>query len=305
MNLYRYSLSGFNFECNIELPDLLNAEGNVDFQIIVTEAISGRIPPQATTLNYYANEQLKLVCIKKDKLGFVAIWNNTNLEYTPPKHFDEEKIKMNLLGTIYMIMATCVGYTALHAACIVVNNKAVLFCGKSGVGKSSLTAYFYSKGHAILSDDITTVKLSKSGTPIAYPSVPRIKLTPYALNLIGKKEENFTVIPSHSLKYKLVTKPNKIPEPYPIGAIVFPLFEQDTPRFEMISGLLPKKEISKHIFRKKIALNPTFIEGTNRIIFDLMGNANMYFFRRPKDEQGSLDSFTFIENKLITLLNTP
>ena len=45
-----------------------------------------------------------------------------------------------------------------HASAIKINGKAYLFCGESGVGKSTLAGYFHKLSYAVLSDDISIVK---------------------------------------------------------------------------------------------------------------------------------------------------
>lgn len=45
------------------------------------------------------------------------------------------------------------GYFCLHAAAMCIEDKVVLLIGKKGAGKSTLSAYFHSKGHEIWCDD--------------------------------------------------------------------------------------------------------------------------------------------------------
>jgi hypothetical protein len=63
----------------------------------------------------------------------------------------------------------------LHASGIVDNKEAILFIGKSGFGKSSLSASF--KSNKFISEDAIMIKKSKKEY-IAYPSSPYLKLDP-------------------------------------------------------------------------------------------------------------------------------
>lgn len=63
----------------------------------------------------------------------------------------------------------------LHSSGIIIDKKAVLFIGKSGSGKSSLTASF--KPNEFISEDAVLIKKNKEEY-IAYPSFPYLKLDP-------------------------------------------------------------------------------------------------------------------------------
>ena len=63
----------------------------------------------------------------------------------------------------------------LHASGIIDNKEAILFIGKSGFGKSSLSASL--KSNEFISEDAIMIKKSKKGY-IAYPSSPCLKLDP-------------------------------------------------------------------------------------------------------------------------------
>ena len=68
------------------------------------------------------------------------------------------------------------GHVMLHAAAIVVNGQAVLFCGPSGAGKSTLAAGFARRGLRVLSDDVLRVASDQPGVWNTYPSYPSIHL---------------------------------------------------------------------------------------------------------------------------------
>lgn len=54
------------------------------------------------------------------------------------------------------------GYYSLHSSCITINNKAILFTGHSGSGKSTSAFAIAASGGSIISDDITFIKKQDS-----------------------------------------------------------------------------------------------------------------------------------------------
>jgi len=299
MLLYKYHLSGYIFETNVCLPELISASGIADCRLIVNNTISQEIPAEALELPVYKNDKLKLFCLNRTNLGFIAIWNNERFEYLPPAGTSEAQLRVHILGTVSMLIATTLGYVSFHAACVVINQKAVMFCGKSGIGKSSLAAYFFLRGYTVLADDVTNVKISPEGKVIAYPSVPRIKLSDLALKLIGKTNDGLDVIPSLNLKYSLPIK--AATEGYPIAAVVFPFFKDGGNSLIQLSGLSKKAELDKHVYRKKVAGIVMEAKIKNTIVFNMLSTAAMYTFSRPQQEEYMQESFKFIENEFIEI----
>ena len=73
------------------------------------------------------------------------------------------------------------GVVTLHASAIETEAGAVLFAGRSGIGKSSLLGAFVQRGYAMLADDVTGVVLDAAGRAVALPAFPSMKLRADAL----------------------------------------------------------------------------------------------------------------------------
>src|SRR5690606_38362871 len=72
-----------------------------------------------------------------------------------------------------------------HANAVVVDGGAVAFCGPSGVGKSTLAAYFARANYPVLCDDVCVVSFDDGGRPHAWPGLRRLKLWSEAANAFG------------------------------------------------------------------------------------------------------------------------
>lgn len=80
-----------------------------------------------------------------------------------------------LLGSVLAFVLRLRGMVPLHASAVVIGDRAVLFAGSAGAGKSSTAAAFAVLGYPILSDDIVCVSDSQSSV-LAYPSHPRVSV---------------------------------------------------------------------------------------------------------------------------------
>lgn len=66
--------------------------------------------------------------------------------------------------------------TVLHAGAVEVDEGAVAFLGKTGRGKSTLTAALASRGYSFLTDDALQVGLSAAGQAVVAPGQPHLRL---------------------------------------------------------------------------------------------------------------------------------
>ncbi|MBS1780550.1 MAG: hypothetical protein JST70_14570 [Bacteroidetes bacterium] len=295
---YRYRLSGYTFETNIPIRELIEVNEDPECSLLVRPDISAKIPADALSAESYSNTDLKLTCIQKEQFGFVAIWDNNKIEYTPASHLDEIGITTQLLGTIAMIMSATLGFISLHAASVIINNKAILFCGASGVGKSTLTAHFYSKGYQVLSDDVTTLRIAAPGKILAYPSVPRIKLSDASLALIGKSGNGLQKINFETLKYILPISEIAGGDGYELSTIIFPLYKDGDFVLEQIAGFQNKLLVAQHLYRKKLAKLLYSITSRRELFLALAAHIPMYYFYRPRNTATMRESLDFIESKL-------
>lgn len=302
--LFKYYLSGYTFETNVFLPELISSEEKSKGSIIVNNQVNHQIPSEALSLRFYYNEQLNLSCLKSNQLGFIAIWDNKKIEYTPKVKDNDAYVRMIILGSMSMILSNCFGNVSLHAASIVINEKAILFCAKSGKGKSSLAAYFYSRGYTVLSDDVTNVYVDELGEIIALPSVPRIKLSKEALKRIGQSNDGLDIIPAPLItKYSLPVKEINQTSKYPVSHIYFPEFDENENRIIEVKGRSKLKELNKHVYRPNFESSLPIFQHRNKILFTVASTIEMKHFTRSSDENKMKESLDFIEKELNKTIN--
>lgn len=75
----------------------------------------------------------------------------------------QEILELYLRGTVLAILLFQRGTFCLHASSVVIENKAFLFAGNSGSGKSTTAFLLHKAGYTCLNDDVTPVSISFSG----------------------------------------------------------------------------------------------------------------------------------------------
>ncbi|MBU1169052.1 MAG: hypothetical protein KKD44_05750 [Proteobacteria bacterium] len=96
----------------------------------------------------------------------------------PHPNASEQDITLFADGLVYAVLLLQKReYLPLHAGAIETPQGAVLICGASGSGKSSLIASFVKRGFRFLSDDTSPVKVNEDGNVITLPYLPQLKLS--------------------------------------------------------------------------------------------------------------------------------
>jgi hypothetical protein len=82
-----------------------------------------------------------------------------------------------LLGSVLAFVLRLRGRVPLHASAIVIDDRAIVFAGAPGAGKSSTAAAFATLGFPVLSDDVVVIA-DDGGVMIAHPSHAHLSVWP-------------------------------------------------------------------------------------------------------------------------------
>jgi hypothetical protein len=94
-----------------------------------------------------------------------------------------EDLTAYLYGPVLGYLLRTWGQLALHASCIRIADGAVLIAGATGAGKSTTAAALATRGHTVVSDDLTALTLD-DGAPIAWPAFDHLRLWPTSAPLV-------------------------------------------------------------------------------------------------------------------------
>jgi hypothetical protein len=146
-----------------------------------------------------------------------------------------------LLGSVLAFVVRLRGMVPLHASAVVVQERAILFAGAAGAGKSSLAAAFAVLGYPVLSDDLVAMDDS-TGIVLAYPSRARLSVWPDSADRLFSTMP----LPAHSPVYAkrcldLVEHGYRVHEqPVPVGMICVLASRQECSRQPAIRMLRPQ-----------------------------------------------------------------
>lgn len=180
---YHYVISGLTVCSQIELPSAIPAAAppaSADVSIC-----EGHVPDVLEHAEFFAN----VVQIAGSRLrfafsGVMTVLVEDGRRITVQRHDGavEGDVVMCLLGTAFAVILQQRGRVVLHASAVAVGDKAMLFCGASGAGKSTMAALLSRRGYPLLNDDVCNLSRTVDGRYIVYPDGRMLKLWSQSLD---------------------------------------------------------------------------------------------------------------------------
>lgn len=252
-----YTLCGRRVSSEIPLPDLLAWTG--DDRPAELNVTLGPVPPR---LNNLAIDR-PLLQVSTDgtcrfAISGVAVYliSPTGDQVVIDAAMDPTApdIRVFLLGTVFGIWCFKRGLLPLHAGCVRIGDGAVALAGASGIGKSTLTAAFLRRGHAVLADDLTVLDVAASGGPMVLPTFPRVKLWRQMMHRLGFPTDGLERTRGMLEKFHLpLDGPAFCTESLPLLAS-FHLNSGSAPRAVRLAGVNAAAQVGKDVYRNTMAI---------------------------------------------------
>lgn len=117
---------------------------------------------------------------------------------------------------------------ALHASCVYDDRGAVLLCGESGAGKSTIASFLLDKGYRFMADDITLVDTDRNEVICAYAAFPFRKLCPEVVKNSNISLADAVCLSGEDNKYMIPYKGSIPKDPVPVRAIIILTLSEDS-----------------------------------------------------------------------------
>ena len=207
------------------------------------------------------------------------------------------------------VMCSCLGFimlqkkmVAIHGGVIEIDNKAVIFTGDRGAGKSTLTTALREKGYKFISDDVAGIKIDK--VPYVMPGFPYQKLCESAMDKFGyDKEKNTSFMSDKEVKYVVPALDEFVYEGRELVSIVkLTVGDVEEVTIEELRGSEKLNNIIENIYRGEYIkhlgkMDPIYFKQC----VDIAKNINFYVVTRPKDKFTVDKQIELIEDKLLAL----
>jgi hypothetical protein len=171
-----YRVSGLSVASDIALPGLIRGSAERVPQVTIRR---GEVPenlPNASAVGPTWQVAGKQFLLRIPDIARFLLDDGREIVFAPESEASAADIPIFILGTVFGILLHQREQIVLHASAVRVNGRAVLFCGQSGAGKSTMAAALAQRGYPLVTEDICTLSLDGSGAPLVHPDGRQLKL---------------------------------------------------------------------------------------------------------------------------------
>ena len=198
---------------------------------------------------------------------------------------EEEDALVFLLGSALGVLLYQRGQIVLHASAVLVGERAVLFTGRAGAGKSTLAAALDARGYPIINDDVCRVDFDEQRRPIVLPDGKMSKLWQDAVDYLGLDDRKGASVRGRINKYYVEPRNAFTGGAIPLGAI-YSLREQRPPferGIEPLGRLDGAQVLRRNLYRQrlisKMGLSAALFAKSNAV----QDHVELYRLTRPFD----------------------
>lgn len=279
-----YRAFTFNIASEIPLPELVVIEGQVDADVIIEIGdLSAAWQEFGIPGKFTVKDHLVIFQIKNT--ATIVVQQGERVIVSPLKEFDEDRVRLYLLGTCMSILLMQRRILPLHGSAIAMDGKAYAFVGESGAGKSTLASVFLKKGYQLLSDDVIAVSLSEDGVPFVAPSYPQQKLWQDSLNQLGMEKDGFKQLQEREMKFSVPVSSQFLGQTLPLaGVFELEVTENSELTIYPITKLKSLDTLYRHTFRQFLIPRMGLQDWHFSSLAKVSHQINIFQLKRPKGE---------------------
>lgn len=290
---FTYKAFGLIIKSEFEIPELLVSKGLPDVDIKL-----GEVPKQLKEITkrgvkYQAAKNEFL--LEVDHIAKYYVNNGKQIIVDTVKKTADKEVRLFLLGSAFGALFLQRGLLPVHGSAIKFGNSATIFTGLSGVGKSSIAAYFVSQAYKALADDISLVNHNLE----VVPGFPNMKIWNDVLQKLDINKESLAEIRPNVKKFQVPINENYFNEPLPLKNIII-INTKNSPGFEYeeLTGIKKFNAIKNNTYRYR------FVQGLEKqldhfqILNKLLPEIKVYRVTRPQAPLLLNEFADFLLNKL-------
>jgi hypothetical protein len=255
--LYKYHAFGMEIESQLAIPEFLISNANERAGLTIR---LGSVPENLENAIFsgvrFQGTKGKFL-LKVDKVARYLIQNGSEIIIEPTLDAEGNDIRLFLLGSAFGALFHQKGVLPVHGSAIVYKNKALIFSGISGAGKSTIAASFHKKDYPVITDDICMITLSDTNEPVIFPAYPQMKLWSDAIDKLGDDKSSLTKVRSGIQKFAVPFHEKFLSNPVTLAGIYI-ISTKNTPG----TNLSTIKGIDKFNLIKNNTYRLNFIKGT-------------------------------------------
>lgn len=278
--MYRYQLYGLQLETDLELKQLIAGSSRKPADITI---VSGEIPSvlqqKETQISYEFGET---ICWLSNNTCRLLAENGNKLTYSLKENGNPDYLKTYLLGWGMSMLGLQRGYLAIHCSAVANEHGAILICGESGTGKSTVTSSFLEKGYRLMADDMAFVETGPGEPAYSFPAFPYQKLCRDAALARGYSTEELIYIDEEKDKFLVPYKGKFELTAVPVrGMLVLGVVGGEEMIVREITGLNRFHMVADNLFLRKLLGTRKYEPRTGQLCLNMAASVPMAYIGRP------------------------
>lgn len=290
---YIYKAFGLKIRSEFEIPEFLNSEGSNDIEIVLDKVPDKLkiITKQGVRYQAAKNEFLLTV----DRIAKFYVCNGNKITVELLKDQPDKEVRLFLLGSAMGALFVQLGLLPVHGSTIKLNDKATIFTGLSGVGKSTIAAHFVQKGFLALADDISVINKDLH----VVPGFPSLKIWNDVLQKLKVNNELLNQIRPNIKKFQLPITKHYYTEPLPLEHIVI-LNTKNSPGFEFeeLTGIKKFNAVKSNTYRYRFVHGLEKQQEHFKLLNKLLPEIKVFRVSRPQAPLALEEFGAFLLNNL-------
>lgn len=285
--MYQYRIYGMCLLSDICFPQLQTVsaeEAKLLPQITVVEA---PFPAQLKRDTVHYSHIAKDVSYLSNSYCYLLIEQGNRISYERKGTVSDLLLGGYLLGWGLSMLCHQQGRLAIHGSCVAGPEGALLICGNSGSGKSTITRELLSRDYAFLADDISVLHFHDN-TVFSTPAFPYQKLCRDAVERLALPPEELIYIDEKKDKFLVPYKGTFPTAPVPVRGLVFLTVTQaDTLTITELSGVDKFRTCMNTLFLKPILGESLYAPENGVMGLSLASQLPVYLVARPANKDCS------------------
>ena len=303
MLINNYYVYGLNIKSEIEIEEFVKLDevNNEDIVHVLYSKMDDEIKEEISRGKSIGLSENRIWFHVKN-IATYCVTNGNKIEVELEDNTDMQLMK------IY-VTCSCLGFimlqrnmVAIHGGVIEIDNKAVIFTGDRGAGKSTLTTALREKGYKFISDDVAGIKIKK--VPYVMPGFPYQKLCESAMNKFGyDKKASTSFMSDKEIKYIVPALDEFVYEERElVGIVKLTVGDVEKVTIEELRGSEKLNNIIENIYRGEYIkhlgkMDPIYFKQC----VDIAKNIRFFKITRPANKFTVDEQIELIERELLEI----
>ncbi len=180
---YQYSAYGLRIQTYLPLPELGDGTapaGDDTPTVTVRRGTVAALPGESDNRDTCSHPTPECVAFFYRNVARFAVRGGSEIVVDEAPDAPQDLIRVYLLGVCLATLLHQRSFLVLHASAVRIHDRAVVFMGHKGMGKSTTAATLHGMGHKVIADDVVALDLTAGDVPQIRPGLVRLKLMPEA-----------------------------------------------------------------------------------------------------------------------------